>query len=232
MIPNAIVIAFDERVEFQPTNDEQSTVSHGTLRIPLPDTGEGDDRSGWVVDGQQRLAAIGDAAVDKFPIVVVGFVAGDEAEQREQFILVNATRPLPRGLIYELLPSTEGRLPTALARRRFPALLLDRLNRDDDSPFRALIRTPTNGDGVVQDNSILRMLENSLSDGVLYRYRGPTEDQHESEAMLRMLKAFWAATANVFADAWGLSPRRSRLMHGAGIVSMGFLMDAIGDRHR
>src|SRR5262249_42554576 len=32
--------------------------------------------------------------------------------------------------------------------------------------------------------------------------------------------------------AWGLPPRRSRLMHGAGIISLGFLMDAIADRHR
>ena len=28
------------------------------------------------------------------------------------------------------------------------------------------------------------------------------------------------------------TPKRSRLMHGAGIVSLGFVMDAISDRHR
>jgi hypothetical protein len=31
----------------------------------------------------------------------------------------------------------------------------------------------------------------------------------------------------VFPDAWNKPPRRSRLMHGAGIISMGYLMDAI-----
>ena len=36
----------------------------------------------------------------------------------------------------------------------------------------------------------------------------------------------------MFRDAWGLPPRRSRLMHGAGIVSIGFVMDAIADRYR
>ncbi len=45
-----------------------------------------------------------------------------------------------------------------------------------------------------------------------------------------MLKAFWGATADTFKDAWNLPPARSRLVHGAGIVSMGFIMDAIGDR--
>jgi hypothetical protein len=50
--------------------------------------------------------------------------------------------------------------------------------------------------------------------------------------MLKTLKAFWGATAKVFKNAWKLPPRRSRLMHGAGIVSMGFIMDAIADRYR
>jgi hypothetical protein len=36
--------------------------------------------------------------------------------------------------------------------------------------------------------------------------------------------------AEVFADAWSRSPRESRLMHGAGIVAMGMLMDSIGHR--
>lgn len=50
--------------------------------------------------------------------------------------------------------------------------------------------------------------------------------------MLSVLKAFWGAAKDVFKKAWGVSPRRSRLMHGAGIVSLGFLMDAISDRYR
>ena len=45
-------------------------------------------------------------------------------EQREQFILVNSTKPLPKGLIYELLPNTEAKLPSTLGRKRFPSELL------------------------------------------------------------------------------------------------------------
>src|SRR5438067_8938280 len=43
--------------------------------------------------------------------------------------------------------------------------------------FRSLkgkIRTPTTPDGVIQDNSILKMLENSLSDGVFEQDRKST----------------------------------------------------------
>lgn len=50
--------------------------------------------------------------------------------------------------------------------------------------------------------------------------------------MLGTLKDYWATVAEVFRSAWALPPRRSRLMHGAGIVGLGFVMDAIADRHR
>jgi DGQHR domain-containing protein len=204
----------------------------GTLSIPLDDSLPDESKPGWVVDGQQRIAAIREADIECFPISVTAFIAEGEREQREQFILVNSTKPLPKGLIYELLPSTEMRLPSALQRRRFPAQLVERLNFDDGSPFRGMIRTPTNPTGLVQDNSILKMLENSLTDGVLYRFRGASDGDHQTGRMLGVLSAFWAATASVFRDAWAQPPRRSRLMHGAGIVSMGFVMDAISERYR
>ena len=45
--------------------------------------------------------------------------------------------------------------------------------------------------------------------------------------MIAILDNFWSAVAEVFPDAWNKPPRRSRLMHGAGIIAMGYLMDAI-----
>src|SRR6185295_11001408 len=204
----------------------------GTLVIPADESTADEEKSGWIVDGQQRVAAIREANVRQFPICVVAFIAANDQEQREQFILVNSTKPLPKGLIYELLPVTEGRLPSLLQRRRFPSYLLDRLNRDAGSPLEHKIQTPTTPDGVVKDNSVLRMLENSLSDGVLYRYRRLNDDGGDVEKMLYVLRGFWGAVRDVFEDAWGLPPKRSRLMHGAGIVSLGFLMDAIAERHR
>ena len=196
---------------------------------------DGDDpkgKPGLIVDGQQRAAAIREARIDSFPICATAFIAGDDKEQREQFILVNSTKPLPKGLIYELLPTTEMKLPTLLERRRFPAQLLSRLNSDSESPLKGKIKTPTTPSGVVQDNSILKMLENSLSDGVLYRFRDSATNNPDVESMLQIVKSFWSAAATVFPKAWGLPPARSRLMHGAGIVAMGYLMDAIGERIR
>jgi DGQHR domain-containing protein len=234
MIPNAVVVAFDRRLGFEAGEGlAPSAYSRlGTLVIPVDPSLPEEERPGWVVDGQQRIAAIRDARIGPFPVCVVAFITDDDQEQREQFILVNSTKQLLKGLIYELLPTTRAKLPSLLQHRRFPASLLDRLNHDEGSPLQGLIRTPTVVEGLIKDNSILKMLENSLSDGVLYRFRDAGEGGGDTEAMLRVLHAFWLAVAEVFRDAWAQPPRRSRLMHGAGIVSVGFVMDAIADRYR
>jgi hypothetical protein len=148
--------------------------------------------------------------------------------QREQFILVNSTKPLPRGLVYELLPATDAELPPQLQQKRLPVALLERLNYDGDSPLHRLIATPTNPHGVIKDNSFIRMLENSVSDGALYELRAGGASLVD---LLVPLKTFWSAVATVFKDAWGLPPRRSRLTHGAGVISLGFVMDAMASRH-
>ena len=233
MIPNALVVAFDQRVRFEPLARRTPGVySHpGHLVIPVNPEAADEDKPGWVVDGQQRTAAIREARISSFPMCVTAFITDSDADQRSQFILVNSTKPLPKGLIHELLPTTSGALPVALQLRRFPSYLLGRLNYDADSPLNGMIHTPTTPTGVIKDNSILKMLENSLSDGALYRYRAPATGEGDTDAILTMLKSFWAAVRQVFREAWRLPPRRSRLMHGVGVVSLGFIMDAIADRY-
>jgi DGQHR domain-containing protein len=233
MIPNALVIAFDKRVRFEPILGGPSTAyaRPGLLIIPVSDNVPDDDKPGWIVDGQQRSAAIRDANIDSFPVVVTAFVTDSHEEQRSQFILVNSAKPLPKGLIYELLPATSGMLPIPLQTRKFPSVLLRRLNCEIRSPLYRKIRTPTTPEGIVKDNSILKMLENSLSDGALYSFRDFSTGAGNEEKMMEVLVAFWAAVRDIFSDAWDKPPRQSRLMHGVGIVSLGFIMDAIFDRY-
>ena len=233
MIPNALVIAFDKRVTFTPLPGAPRTdyACPGLLSIPLVEDASGDDKPGWIVDGQQRSAAIRDARVSSFPICVTAFITDSDDEQRSQFILVNSAKPLSKGLIYELLPATTGTLPIPLQLRKFPSLLLRRLNCEVRSPLYRLIRTPTMPDGKIKDNSVLKMLENSLSDGALYRFRDLGSGRGDDDAMMNLLIDFWSAVREIFPDAWDKPPRQSRLMHGVGIVSMGFLMDAIFDRY-
>jgi DGQHR domain-containing protein len=231
MIPNAVVLAFDKRVRFDSHFGPTGKYSRpGELVIPINYSWSEAEKPGFVVDGQQRLAAIRDADVERFPVCVTAFITDDLRQQTEQFILVNSTKPLPKGLLYELLPNTQARLPTTLGKKRFPAELLARLNLEKKSPLRGLIQTPTSPDGFIKDNSILRMLENSLTEGVLYRFRD--DERNDTQAMFELLCAFWTAVSEVFPDAWGKPPKKSRLMHGAGILAMGYVMDAIGDRNR
>ncbi|MDY7231536.1 DGQHR domain-containing protein DpdB [Hyalangium rubrum] len=233
MVPNAVVIAFDSRVRFEPFAGPQSPYSRmGELVVPVDESLPEERRPGFIVDGQQRLAAIRDANVAQFPVCASGFITDDVREQTEQFILVNSTKPLPKGLIYELLPNTDAQLPSLLSRRKLPSLLLTRLNTRDSSPLKGMIQTATTPGGIIKDNSILKMLENSLSDGVLYRMNQAGGDELEVEQILGVLFSFWSAVREVFSKEWGKKPKDSRLLHGAGVVSLGFLMDAISERYR
>lgn len=231
MLPNAVVLAFDSRVRFEPYR-RKNTVDYsimGELIIPVDETLDETDKPALLVDGQQRVAAIRDADVAEFPVAAVAFIAADEEEQRSQFILVNNSKPLPKGLIHELLPDTTGYLPPKYARRQLPALIMTRLNLDDDSPFRGAIATPTSPNGYIKDNSVLRMIENSLYDGALYQYRDPEDGSGDVEQMILHLKIYWNLVECTWPIEWKLIPRKSRLTHGVGIQSLGYVMDALTD---
>jgi DGQHR domain-containing protein len=233
LLPNAVVLAFDSRVRFE-SGRRRSKVEYSTtgeLVIPVDETIPDADKPALLVDGQQRIAAIRDAEISEFPVAAVAFIADGAGEQRSQFILVNNTKPLPKGLIHELLPDTSGYLPPKYARRQLPAQLMTRLNLDCDSPFRGAIATPTSPDGYIKDNSVLKMIENSLYDGALYQYRNPEDGSGDVEEMVLHLKIYWSLIESMWPIEWKLIPRKSRLTHGVGIQSLGYVMDALTEGH-
>ncbi len=215
LLPNALVVAFGPATRFL----GPGPAGHLEIRA------EPGKAAGVLVDGQQRAAALRGSGAG-FPVPVAGFVARDAAQERDQFLLINQAKPLHRSLINELLPETEAALPPAMARRALPAALAVELNLREGSPLQGMIRTHTCPDGVITDTSLIRFAANSISDGALHRMRGPGGEA-DRPRMIAALEAFWAAVRDVFPDAWGLPPRKSRLMHGAGVVAMGFLMDEI-----
>lgn len=235
VFPNSIIIALSSRAKFTRSRgpdigDEHS--SPGTLEIPLP-RGDG-AKPAWIVDGQQRVLALSKCKRCDFPVPVNAFIADEVALQRDQFLRVNNTRPLPRGLITELLPAVSTSLPSKLAARRIPSAICDWLNQDERSPFRGLIRRASmrgedEGLAIIADSSVVRMLEESLSSatGCLYPYRNLATGETDFESISNLLLVYWTAVRNVFPEAWGKSPEKSRLMHGAGIRAVGRLMDKI-----
>jgi DGQHR domain-containing protein len=238
LFPNAIILALSPDIHFsasrgtKPSGDEGIAQS-GTLTIPIYEEGK---RAAWIVDGQQRALALSQTNNSNIAVPVIGFVSDRVEVQREQFILVNKAKPLPSRLINELLPATNDRfLPRDLSIRKVPSELCNSLNQDQSSPFHKLIKRPSDGSStskaVITDSSVIGMIRNSINNplGALAALRTNNNGRESAdlENMYNLLLTFWTAVKTVFPDAWGLDPRQSRLMHSAGILSMGVLMDRI-----
>lgn len=234
IFPNPIIMALSSRVQFQEIRGNRMPGDElgitGTLTIPLPVDGQA--KPAWIVDGQQRALALSRIKRPDFPVPVTAFVADTVTQQRDQFLRVNNTKPLPRGLVNELLPEVDTILPPRLTIRKAPSALCDVLNKDERSPFRGMVKrtsTPKNPKAVITDTAIIQMIQESLGSpsGCLYPYRDLTRNETDFDGIVHALSTYWAAVRDTFPEAWGRPPTRSRLMHGAGIRAMGRLMDRI-----
>jgi DGQHR domain-containing protein len=235
LFPNPIIIALPSTVRFtcsRGPNVSDGIAASGTLEIPV----EGHDgrKPGWIVDGQQRAFALAAAKRQDFPVPVNAFVADSVDTQRDQFLRINNTRPLPRGLVTELLPKISTPLPPRLSVRQIPSQLCDLLNSSEDSPFCGLIRRPSASEeqrkkAVVTDTSIIGALQESLTSpsGCLFPYRNLSSGESDFTGMWAALLLYWNAVRDTFPQAWGKPPSQSRLMHGAGIRAMGRVMDRV-----
>lgn len=233
IFPNAIILALSPDVEFASARGRKpgnicEVGDAGTLTIPIHPAGR---RAAWIVDGQQRSLALAQAKDKSIAVPVIGFVSDDVEAQREQFILVNKARPLPKRLIDELLPEVSVLLPRDLAARQLPSALCGLLNEDKESPFFRLIRRESNvkgGNGVVADSALIEAMRLSLKSpsGALGQYKRNGEGTN-ADAMYETLVLYWNAVRDTFPVAWGKPPTQSRLMHSAGIRAMGALMDQI-----
>lgn len=231
---NSIILAISSRVNFVqsrgPKVGEQSVP--GTLEIPV--AAEGQPKPAWIVDGQQRTLALSKSTRKNLTVPINAFVSDDVEQQRDQFLRVNNSRPLPRGLVDELLPEVTTPLPIRLSARQLPSMMCDMLNTDPRSPFFGMIKRSSTSKAdrrktFVTDNSVIRMIQDSVSStsGCLFAYRNLATNQTDVDGVRAVLFTFWNAVKEVFPDAWGKPPTKSRLMGGTGIRAMGRLMDRV-----
>ena len=235
LLAHPIILSFSSDVKFVSSRGQKSSdgiASGGLLRIPIP---SGDsEKPAWIVDGQQRAMAIGLCSDKSFAVPICAFIADEVEMQRDQFLRINNTRPLPRGLVTELLPEVTSPLPPKLAIRKVPSALCDLLHREEKSPFEGLIKRPSSSGhpsdrSVVTDTVIVKMIEESLTQpsGCLFPYRNIATGEYDQAGIWNILITYWSAVRDTFPEAWGKSPTESRLMHGVGIRAMGKLMDRI-----
>ena len=126
VFPNSIILALSSRVKFKQSRGPSvgdGLASSGILEIPLAKNGG--RKPAWIVDGQQRILALSKCKRNDLPIPVNAFVADDVELQRDQFLRVNSSKPLPRGLITELLPEVSSMLPANLSAKRMPSAICD-----------------------------------------------------------------------------------------------------------
>ncbi|MDA7618225.1 DGQHR domain-containing protein DpdB [Verrucomicrobia bacterium] len=235
LFPHAIIIAFNTRVRFVKQRGPKSFdgISHaGELAIPLePDL---DRKPAWIVDGQQRLMAISKSKMKDLPVPVCAFITDNVELQRDQFLRINNAKPLPKGLVEELLPEVSMAISARLATSKIPSTLVNLLNQEKASPFCGMIKRPSlsleqKKRSVITDGPLIRVIKESLTQpsGCLFAYRDISTGETDIDSIWHILVTFWSAVKEVFPEAWGLPPTKSRLMHSAGLWSIGRLMDRI-----
>lgn len=233
LFPNPIILALTSKARFTGSRGPRvgvDGVTAGTLEIQLPRNAK--EKPAWIVDGQQRALALSKAKRQDLIVPVNAFIADDVAIQRDQFLRINNAKPLPRGLITELLPEVTSPLPAVMAARRLPSVMCDMLCRTETSPFYGIVRRHSappeeRAKGVIQDTSIIKMLQESIESptGCLFAYRNIATNETDTAGMWAVVVTYWDAVRRVFPEAWGKPPEKSRLMHGVGMRAMGRLMD-------
>lgn len=214
LLPNAIILAFLDGVTIK-------DLGEGIVEIVIDAT---ESKPGFVVDGQQRLSALATMAKPGFQVFVSALICKDYNELRQQFVLINNTRPLPKSLIYELLPTVDG-LPERFTSRKFAARIIDLLNFLPNSSLFGEIKQHTNPRGVLSDMAMQKFVMNSANDGAIRSFM--KFDDFEGRS-IELINNFFHAVRVVFKSEWeGLAPRSSRLKHGAGLVSLSFVMELL-----
>ena len=143
-IPTAIVVSLRDTI-FDPASSE--------LLIPnQPD-------SGWVIDGQHRLAGATSSDVD-IELAVVAFLDLDLDRQIFQFVTINKTaKGVPTSLYYDLLRHLPPSKTPAEKAREKSADVAQQLTRDEESPLfnRVTVSSPRPGQSLSLNNFVRKV---------------------------------------------------------------------------
>jgi DGQHR domain-containing protein len=230
ILPNAIVISLDpQKINFEHYQRQGSGIgSMGELTISY----EEEIPSAWIIDGQQRTQALREAKLLNFPIFVTAFAESDENVQRQQFVNVNSSKPLPSALINELLPHLE-QVPAKFSKKALPSAVAEILATDKNSPFFGLVKLATMNlenktKPVVEFNSLVLAIANCAKNkNSFIRVKFESGGVKQIKEVAENLILWWKSVKVIFPNAWGKLPKESRLMHGAGIWVMTHLADHV-----
>lgn len=118
-IPMSILVSFDKAELLE---------DDSVLKVPNI------SKSGWVIDGQHRLAGAYESKKD-YLLPVIAFINLDESEQIQQFVTINKeAKGVSASLYYDLLKYIPNKKPGEIAKER-AADIAAQLKRDERSTF-------------------------------------------------------------------------------------------------
>ena len=233
-LPFPITLALSSQVRFRQSRgiavDDGAGLA-GTLELPVgePET----KRSALIVDGHILALAALRADLGKLALPVFGFICDDELVVRSQFQRINTLPRMTANQANVVIPEVLVSLSQKLSAKEVPEAVVNWLNESERSPFYGIVKGARTSQPkqkpIVPLSLLVRMVDESLStpSGCLFPYRNIATGKTDFDGICRVLILFWSGVKNVFPDAWGKSPNKSRLMHGVGIRAMGRLMDRV-----
>lgn len=180
-IPLSVLVSF-----------QQSAVSHQGNKIRIP----GKKTSGWVIDGQHRLAGASHAEKE-IVLPVVAFVGLSVEAQIQQFVTINReARGVPTSLYYSLLKRLPAKLNAAEVAKERAADIGQQLKVDDEGPFGGrIVSTTSPKTGQLSLTNFVRKVAPLVADDKLL-------GAFSVEEQARIIANFYIAVRNVFTKAF------------------------------
>jgi DGQHR domain-containing protein len=184
-VPNSVLISFKK--------GKASVDATGT-RLTV----ENASSSGWIIDGQHRMAGAHQATAD-IELPVVAFLGLDLDAQVEQFVTINReAKGVPTSLYYDLLKKLPIKTSAGKAQER-AADLANELKKDEESPFfgRIVVTTaPVRGE--ISLNNFVRKVAPHLAEGKTLNVYNANEQAH-------ILNNYFAGLRVAFPDMFNKS---------------------------
>jgi DGQHR domain-containing protein len=234
LLLTTVVIALSPEVRFRSSRGpdvSDGLATSGTIEIPSR-TRAG-RKPAQILDGFHRLLALSNRKHKDFAIPVCAVVADDPDVLRQYFDRIHCTHPLPTGFADLLLPQRAVAISPRIGAQALPDAVCQWLNNDPKSPLHQLIGPAEPEKAAsrfpVSRAALRETIAHSLSSpyGALFPYRNIAGGETDVDGLCNALKTYWAAVKSVFPEAWGKPPKKSRLMHPAGIRIMGRLMNRV-----
>lgn len=243
-VPNSVILVFNEKVfSWAPTDEEipeswvvcrqlaeWSTIRHPNeadrviqevcpieLDIPFRNAAFDEEKTAFLVDGQQRTAALSLVDIDSVPtfFLTVNAIVGNQEEAKNTFRIANSTVRITTDFSRALV-GTLDETPGYVKEEKKVAQAVKLLAIDlADSPFKGMVKHPgMDGRGLpIVYNTLFSVVSSFNQSGIDFGDDGKKLAQCVSQA--------YRVVAEVWPEAWGKNPKESKLSHGAGLRAIG-----------